>query len=292
MSIILWIFQALFAALWMVYWKKVVENKKIWNNWQTFFSRTNHWIIILIMIIFWVFWFEYNIPTNELTTFNILIFILAVFWLYTTYPLRRVAYANEKMSVLQPFAMLFQVFPIIIWFIFIATERANLITFLMAILASIVVIWTSIDFKKFEINKYSLMVLTSSIIKSIQIFAVIYFLTILSPETLYLTESILIIIISSLLILFKWEFKEIKLLTKSYFKLLTSANIIAIVSILLVLNMYTSLWIVATSLISLLYLWFVYLFWYLILKEIPSKKDILVTIFVAFCIIIWILFKV
>jgi len=291
MAIILWILQSLFAALWMVYWKKVVENKKIWNNWQTFFSRTNHAIIILLLISLWAFGFNYQIPQNELNIYNIAIFILAVLWLYTTYPLRRIAYANEKMSVLQPFAMLFQVFPVIIWFIFISTERANVITFLMAIIASIVVIWTSLDYKSLKINKYSLMVLASSIIKSVQIFAVIYFLTILSPETLYLTESIAIIIISAFLILIRWEFKEIKLLTKSYFKLLTSANIIAIISILLVLNMYTSLWIVATSLISLLYLWFVYFFWYLILKEVPSKKDILVTLFVAFCIIIWIIFK-
>jgi hypothetical protein len=43
-------------------------------------------------------------------------------------------------SVLQPYAMLFQVFPVIIGFIFIASERANLITFISAIIASIIVI--------------------------------------------------------------------------------------------------------------------------------------------------------
>jgi hypothetical protein len=62
--------------------------------------------------------------------------------------------------------MLFQVFPVILGFIFITTERANIITFLSAITASLIVIIPNIDWKNFKMNKYSLMVLTSSIIKS------------------------------------------------------------------------------------------------------------------------------
>jgi len=62
--------------------------------------------------------------------------------------------------------MLYQVFPVILGFVFIASERANLITFLVAILASFIVIIPSIDWKKFKMNKYSSMVLLSSIIKS------------------------------------------------------------------------------------------------------------------------------
>lgn len=290
-GIIIWILQSLFAALWMVFWKKVVENKKVWNNWQTFFSRLNHWLVILILITIGAFWFNFEVPREELNINNILIFVIAVIGLYITYPLRRIAYANEKMSVLQPFAMLAQVFPIILWFLFISWERTNIITFIMAIIASLIVIWTSVDFKNLKINKYSVMVLISSIIKSIQLFAVLYFISFLSPETFYLIESILVISISIILITFKKEFNQIQLITKEYFKLLTIANIIAVISILLVFNMYTSLWVVATSLISLLYLWFVYLFWYLILKEIPSKKDVIVTLLVALCIIIWIYFK-
>jgi hypothetical protein len=62
--------------------------------------------------------------------------------------------------------MLFQVFPVILGFIFIATERANLITFLSALTASFIVIIPNIDWKNFKMNKYSLMVLASSTIKS------------------------------------------------------------------------------------------------------------------------------
>jgi len=220
-----------------------------------------------------------------------LLLFVATFWLYITYPLRRIAYANEKVSVLQPYAMLFQIFPIIIWFIFITSERTNLITFLSAITASIIVITTSIDYKKFEFNKYSLMVLTSSIIKSFQLFAVIYFLTKFNPASFYFTETILVITFSIILITINKEFKEIKLLTKKYSKLLIFTNSVVIVSILLSLTMYTTLWVVLTSLLSLLYLVFIYILGYFILNEVPSKKNILVTLIVAIFIIIWVLFK-
>lgn len=274
----------------MVLTKKILENKKIWNNLQTLFNRWYHLLILIVLFVVWIF--DYNYIEAQMTISDFGLLIIATTWLYITYPLRRVAYANEKVSTLQPYAMLFQVFPIIIWFIFIATERANLITFLSAITASIVVIWTSIDYKKFKFNKYSLIVLISSIIKSFQVFAVIYFLTKFNPASFYFTETILIISISVLLLTYKQEFSQVKLLTKKYLKLLTLANSIVITSILLALTMYSTLWVVLTSLLSLLYLGFVYILWYFILKEIPSKKDILVTMFVAACIIVWVIFRV
>lgn len=289
MSIILWIIQSFLNASWMILTKKVVENKKIWNNFQTIFNRWYHLIIIWILFVIWIF--DYNYIEANISNNDLFLLLIATIWLYITYPLRRTAYANEKVSVLQPYAMLFQVFPIIIWFIFIASERANLITFLSAIIASLIVILSSIDYKKFKFNKYSLMVLLSSTIKSFQVFAVLYFLTKFNPASFYFTETLLVISISILLILFKKEISEIKLLTKKYIKLLMFTNSIVIVSILLSLTMYSSLWVVLTSLLSLLYLWFIYILWYFVLHEKPLRKDIIVTLFVAICIIIWVLFK-
>jgi len=286
---IIWIIQSFLGASGLVITKKVLENKLIWNNLQTFISRFSHAIILLS--IFWFWFMEYNIPEASITTFNIWLWIIATIWIYITYPLRRIAYANEKISVLQPFIMLFQVFPIILGFIFIASERLNIITFLMAIAAAFVVIWANMDFKNIKINKYSLMVLTSSIIKSIQIFAILYFLTFLSPASIYFTESILIIFFAIALLLIKWEFWEFKLITKKYLALLLSSNVVIIVSILLSLTLYSTLWVVATSLISLLYLVFVYILWYFFLKDIPSKKDVFVTIFVVLSVVIWLYFK-
>jgi len=274
----------------MILGKKVVENKTIWNNWQTFFSRFNHILVIVTLFIFWVF--NYSIPKEEITFFNIVLMIVATLWLYVTYPLRRIAYANEKVTVLQPFAMLYQVFPIIISFIFITSEKTNLITFITAILASLVVILANVNLKNLKINKYCLMVLSSSCIKSFQIFSCLYFLKILSPASFYFTESIIVLIISIILIFFKKEIWQLKTITKKYAKLLLFTNTVVITSILLSLTMYSSFWVVLTNLISLLYLIFIYILGYLFLKDIPSKKDILVTIFIAICIVIWVFFKI
>lgn len=290
MWVILWIIQSFMNATWMVLTKKILENKRVWNNIQTLLNRWYHFIIIFIIFSFW--FIEYNNSLEIFSLNDFLLLLIATIWLYITYPLRRTAYANEKVSVLQPFAMLFQVFPIIIWFIFIASERANLITFIAALIASLIVILPNIDFKNFKISKYSLMVLISSIIKSFQVFATLYFLTKLNPASFYFLETVIVILISILLILTKRELLEFKLLTKKYLKLIFWTNSVVIVSILLALTMYSTLWIVATSLISLLYLVFVYILWYLILKEIPAKKDIIITILVSICIIIWMWFKV
>lgn len=289
MWLILWVIQALLNSVWMILTKKVVENKKVGNNIQTLFSRFNHLIILLLIINLWFFNFDIN--SSTFWFLDILLFIFATISLYITYPLRRIAYANEKISILQPFAMLFQVFPVIIGFIFIATERANFITFLFAILASIIVIIPNIDYKTFKINKYSLMVLISSIIRSFHTFATVYFLTKLNAVNFYLLETILIIVFSVFLILIKWEFKQVKLLNKKYIKLLTTANTISIWSILIVLTMYTTIWIVATSLLSLLYLVFVYVLSYFILWEKPSKKDIIISFLVSICVALWMFFK-
>lgn len=294
--IILWVFQSFMNSFWMVMTKKVVENKAVWNNWQIFISRWNHAIFLIVIFFITSTFFDikslnFNFPDNILSFKNIILFLLSTFWIYFTYYLRRTAYANEKVSVLQPFAMLFQVFPVILGFVFIASERANLITFLVAIVASFIVIIPNIEWKQFKMNKYSLMVLLSSTIKSWQIFIVLYFLTLFSPISFYFVESILIILISIFMILLKWEFSEIKKITKKYTKLLFSANLIAVISVLLVLTMYSTLWVVITSLLSLLYLVFVYMFWYIILKEIPTKKDVIIAILVSLCIIIWMLFK-
>lgn len=289
MWLLLWIIQSFLSATWMVLTKKIVENKQIWNNWQTFINRWYHLIIIWILFTTWIL--NYNISEASLMINDYLLLFIATSGLYITYPLRRVAYANEKVSVLQPYAMLYQIFPIIIGFIFITSERTNIITFLSAITASVVVILTSINLKKISFNKYSLMVLTSSIIKSFQLFAALYFLTKFNPASFYFTETIIILSISLILILLKKEVSEIKLLTKKYTKLLIITNSIVIISIFISLTMYKTLWLIFTSLLSLLYLAFIYILSYFILGEKSSKKDILVVLFVATCIIIWVIFK-
>ncbi|MDD3144674.1 MAG: hypothetical protein PHV23_01025 [Candidatus Gracilibacteria bacterium] len=289
MGFILGILQSFLNATGMVLGKIVLENKKIGNNLQTLFNRSYHFFIIIILFYIGIFHFELN--KIDFTYKEYLIIIIATAGLYITYPLRRIAYASEKVSVLQPFAMLFQVFPIIIGFIFIASEKANFITFISALVASFIVILPNIKINSLKINKYCLMVLTSSIIKSFQVFSTIYFLTKLNSANFYLLESILVIIFSIILMLYKSEFGEFKKLEKSYVKLMMFVNSIVIVSILLALTMYSTLGIVTTSLLSLLYLIFVYIIGFFVLKEIPSKKDIVITVLVSLCIMIGMYFK-
>ena len=289
MIYIIWVIQAILWSFWMILTKKVLLLRKIWNNRLTLNNRLIHLIILLPLIIFWAL--EYKIPTDFLTLKNIWILLVWASLINVTYVLRRHAYKYEKVSVLQPFAMLYQVFPVIIGFIFIASERLNIITFFMAIIASLVTILPSIDYKNFKFSIYSLEVLISSLIKSWVLFWVIYLITIISPTTFYVLESVYLILFSILFIFINWEYKQIKDYKINFFRVSFIANLTVVFSIILSLTMFKELWVIATSLISLLYLGFVYILWYFILKEIPSKKDIIITILVAICIMVWIWFK-
>lgn len=285
------IIQSFFAAFGMILTKLVVENKIVGNNIQTLISRVTH--IVLLFIIISIGFFDtmyYVVPKGFIFT-DYLLLLVGTLGLYYTYYLRRTAYANEKVSRLQPFAMLFQVFPVIFSFIFIASERINIITFTMALAASFIVIIPSIDFKNFKINKYCLMVLTSSSIKSVQLFIVIYLLQKFNPVSFYITESLIIIAFALFFMLMKSELWEYKKINKKYSLLLMSANSISIIAIILSLTMFKELGVIITSLLSLLYLFFVYILGYFILKEKPTHKDILISLGVAICIIIWIYFK-
>ena len=212
---LIWVTQAILWALRLVVSKVVFEKKIFWPDFQTLFSRVIHINILLLFFLFWLS--NYDMSYKSISLWEWGLFILSSLFLYANYYLKINAYSNEKISTLQPFAMLVQVFPIIFWFIFLASERASLTTFIMALLASFIVIWASIDHKKLKINKYSLMVLFWSLIQSIQIFFIVYLLTKIGPTDLYFTESIILIIISVLFIFLKKEFGKIKFLTKKYF---------------------------------------------------------------------------
>ena len=66
-------------------------------------------------------------------------------------------------------------------------------------------------------------------------------------------------------------------MTPEYVKLQLSANVVALAATVLVLFFYGSLGVVVTSLVSFLYLAFLYAINYLAIKEIPSKADVLST---------------
>lgn len=67
-------------------------------------------------------------------------------------------------------------------------------------------------------------------------------------------------------------------MTKDYVKLQLSANLVALASVVLTLFFYGSLGVVVTSLVSFLYLAFLYAINYFASKEIPSKTDVASTL--------------
>ncbi len=196
---------------------------------------------------------------------------------YSTYPLRRTAYMNEKISVLQPFVMARQAFVVIASF-FLLSESVSVITFGSALLAVFVVTFAGTNGLKFAFNRYCAMVFGASLIQALQILIVVRFVSLWGAAGFYYVESIAIVIVSAFLIVFRGKFSEWKNMTPGYLRLQIFSNVVALAAVVLTLFFYGTLGIVVTSLVSFLYLAFLYAMNYAFTREIPSNLDVLSTL--------------
>ncbi len=196
---------------------------------------------------------------------------------YSTYPLRRTAYMNEKISVLQPFVMARQAFVVIASF-FLLSESVSIITFGSALIAIFVVTLAGTDGLKFAFNRYCAMIFGASFIQALQVLIVVKFVGLWGAAGFYYVESMAIVAISVALIVTRGKFSEWKNMTSAYLKLQLFSNVIALAAVILTLFFYGTLGIVVTSLVSFLYLAFLYFINYVLSGESPSKKDVLSTL--------------
>lgn len=173
MTAFLVVLQSALNALSTVATQKVLVKRAVGNDWQTFVARLSNFVVLSVFAAFSVF----ELPTNVFesgiwTTFGL--FALSTAMVYSTYPLRRTAYMNEKISVLQPFVMARQAFAVIASFLLLS-ESVSVITFVSAILAIFVVTFAGTGGLKLSFNRYCGMVFFASFIQALQVLLVVRF---------------------------------------------------------------------------------------------------------------------
>lgn len=146
---------------------------------------------------------------------------------YSTYPLRRTAYMNEKISVLQPFVMARQAFVVVASY-FLLAESVSLVTFFAALSAIVVVTFAGTGGLKFSFNRYCGMILTASVIQALQILLVVKFVLLWGAAGFFYVESLAIAVVSLVLIVTRKKFSEWKLMTPQYLRLQISSNVVAL----------------------------------------------------------------
>ncbi len=272
-----------FLSSWAtVLWKNALSYnapKEIFN-WLSFAS------IFLVTIAVYFFW---SLDFSWVNIINIsIIFWMALIWFIRTIIYQK-SYTIDKISTLMPYDNINKILSIILAF-FIFSD-VSLVTLIITIIAIIVIITFSIDLKTFKIPKSILMFSFAQALTSILTLLIWYLLLQISDISLFVLSYIAWIIFVWIILYFKNLYKEIPKLPRKFFIYRLSASHLWGFSYLLSLFVMKELWVSVTILLSFLWLWITLLFSYLFLKDIPSKKDIFLTIIVSLLVWLWYYFK-
>jgi len=278
------IFNALLSSAALIVWKKSLELNKMSQNLFMFL-----WMLwgFLISIFFITFWFT-NFPWD---------FWLAILWLVfvtalsiSMWFLWQMIYRNEKISSLTPFSNIDRIFLIIIsFFIF---KNASIISFWIALLATIVLTLFTIDFKNFRMPKNFGLILLNNSLSTAKVLTIWWLFTKnITSITYYSYNTILYTLVLLIPLLKAKQFKELKLWSKAYYSYRFWAAIIGQIAAIVSFFLLEKLWIIVSNLLSFLTLWATLLFSYLFLWDKPSKKDIASAVIISILVSVGYYFK-
>jgi len=236
------------------------------------------WLILAFyFILSWVKLFEIDLFLLVSTSF---LLVLAIITAY----LQQKIYTKEKISVVMPFTNVNKILSLILsYFLFSDVSLTSLIITLIAI---IFIIWFTVDYNKWNFPKNSLLIYWTEILISIDTIFSWYLLFNYNEELFFIVFVFIWIIFLSILTYILGEHKTLKWLNKNFW---INRYIWALwwVSWFLWLVIIKNLWISTSILLSFLWIWVTLLLSYLILKDKPSKKDLILTIIVTILVWLW-----
>lgn len=223
---------------------------------------------------------------------NLYIILWAIFitiwWTYNVL-LRQYIYSKEKISVLTPYTNVNKMLSIVFGF-FIFSD-VSLISLFITISAIFIIIAFSIDIKNIKISKNILLLLISEIITAIMAIITGYILLTIAWSAFFIITYIIWIMHMWSICFMKQQFAELKKLPKKFYKYRLAAchcwGIGYLISVLVIKELGLSV----AILLSFLWIWMTLVISRIIFKDIPQKKDLLLTIIVTALVGIWYYFK-
>lgn len=242
------------------------------------------WIIwIIILIIIWRFTVELN---NYITYFLVII----TFLLYLIdVKLHQFVVSREKISTLVPYDNIWIILTVIFW-VFVLGEKISWVSLIIFWLLIITIIWFSIDFKSLKFSKNILLFLFSKTIVAIANLLMWYILINNAWLSYFIVYVLISLSLTTIICFIWWYFKDLKILDKTYYenRFLSSFWWVTwIISILLI----EDLWLSITTMLWFLWIWVTLITSYLLFKDIPTKKDIILTVLVTIWVTLWFYFK-
>jgi uncharacterized membrane protein len=210
-----------------------------------------------------------------------LLFLSAIFWIFSEV-FEQYAYKKEKLSTLLPYWESETVFTVVFGFLLFTDSSLNAFLFTLAAWA-ILIIW-SIDFKKISFNKYCGALIFSALLSSIKILIYWYILLELTAYNAFLYNTFMVFIILLIVNILTKDISSIKKMSPKMWKYIAIENILRFVYWVVSLFLIQELGIVQAVLIGMLYMVFSMITAFLFLKEIPSRKELVIVILVWACI--------
>lgn len=279
---IFWILSSILSSFSTIFWKKSLSH----NCCSSLFSIFGFsWFIFLGL--YFLFnknydfsWFNQNILY---ITFLVIIiqFVTSRIWQYS--------YKNEKISTLTPYENINKIISIVLAFIIF--WKISYLSFMLTLFWWIILILFSIDFKNLKFPKVIKIFTFQQILISINILIIWYILKQITSIDYYLLSNLIYLMFILLVIVLKKEYLWIKNLNKDFYKNRLISSFFWSISAIIQLILISSLWISVTILFSYLYIWFILVLSYIFLNDIPTRKNIILTIILSIIVWLWYYFK-
>ncbi|MDD5770155.1 MAG: hypothetical protein PHE25_04240 [Candidatus Gracilibacteria bacterium] len=203
----------------------------------------------------------------------------------TTVNFQTIAYANEKISVLIPYSQVSPMLGIILGFV-LFPEITDWRTLIFALLASTILLLSNLQKGKFRFNKFCLIFVIAEISQAIQFILAAKLVQSFFPLSVTLGGVVIGFLFLS--IYFSFNFKKLKLPKKEYTKLYLindgASNLFWIINTLISLFLYKEVGVTLTILLSMISIIASFTAAYLFYKDIPSRKNIIISILIVVCI--------
>lgn len=289
MNLILWILSEILSSIADSYRKQSIDNSKLKKS--SFAIIASFFGLIFVYIFVYIVWEKLIIFTDY---YAILIVTLISITQVITNFLYINVYEKVKISELLPYWNVWSLFTVIISFIiFYWTETSTSITtFLITLFTIFVIIISNINPKKVKFSKHILLYILALILDSV-VFLTLGYLLLDYSSLNYMTLTLFadLVLYWILIILTKESIKLIFKQNKTFYK----SRLISIILwrwwFFISLYIIETSWVLLATLISFLWIVFSIISMKFILKDNPSKKQILLAFIVTVLIWLWYYFK-
>lgn len=288
LPILLWILTVFIWSIWDTFYKIALNLANLSGNLFKFFAVV--WSIPIIVFILILQWVSFGNVSNLILLWTLGISIL---W-FANGQLRISIVRKEKLSHLLPYNDLDKIFTVVLWFfLYLWTEKSvSLTTLIITLLAIIVVILFSIDFKNISFPKTFGLIIVNKLIRSALLLAIAFLLIHISSGEYFIVkwfwESLIIFV---LIFVLKDNFRDVFTQSKAFYKARWVPAVMWGISYLLWLYVIELSGIIIATLLGFLWIIFNILAMKFIAKDTPSQKQILLAFIVTSLIAIGYYFK-